>query len=348
MDNKPLIVRVLGGEVVERPPVWLMRQAGRYMEEYREVKSRFSFLEICRNSELAFEVSMQPIKAFDVDAAIVFADILLPLEGMGFEIDFRPGPVVSNPIASPSDLDRIAIGLGSVGDQVSQTVSLLSKELKTEGLPAEDQKAVIGFAGAPWTMACYAIERGPFKHFESAVIFARRYPEAMRDLLDKITKVTIDYLMQQYRAGADFVQLFDSWAGILAQDDYREICLSHLTTIVSALQDAGCPCVLFVGNGGHLLDVVREVGARAVSLDWRVSLSEARRRLGREVILQGNLDPSLLYLPSQSLRKRVREFLGEWPERSNLIVNLGHGVLQTTPPENVRVFVDEVKRGWGV
>ena len=341
----PLLVRTIRGEKVERPPVWLMRQAGRYLEEYRAIKTKHSFLEMCRSPELAFEVSMQPIRIFAPDAAIVFADILLPAQCLGIEVTFAPGPKVMNPIKTVDDLRSLKSDSpkGALSF-VSETIRALRSEL--EQLDPHERKAVLGFAGAPWTMACYLLDQGPFKHFEQTVIFAKEHPKAFAKFLDQVAALTEEYLLCQVEAGADAVQLFESWGGILPLEDYRRFALPAAERIVSTLRRKGVPVIFYMNGSSHLLPAMQESGASCISIDSRTSLQQAREVLDHDMALQGNLDPTDLFLPKDEIFLRTREMIAQVPEKQRYIVNLGHGILQTTPRESVRTFIEAVKVGW--
>ena len=313
-----------------------MRQAGRYLKEYREIKKSYSFLQMCRSSDIAAEVTMQPLDIFDVDAAIVFADILLPLEGMGFEIDFNPGPLVGNAISHPQDIENLRSDAGAAIRFVPEAIEKIKRSLSVTN------KSVIGFGGAPFTMACYAINQGGYKHFAKTIIFAKEHPAAYSQFLDKISDVTIEYLNAQLQAGADVVQLFDSWAGNLSTEDYKKYALPYVQKIVSSLNDKA-PLIYYAGNSGHLLSLTASSGAQCLSLDWRVNLSDARKSLKKDIAIQGNFDPSDLFLSEQKVKEKTRQMLLKAESKTRYIANLGHGVLIHTPRESVRAFVDEVK-----
>lgn len=308
--TQPLVLRALHHESVERPPVWLMRQAGRYLTEYQNLKSRHSFLEMCKTTELALEVSLQPVRILDVDAAIVFSDILLPLEALGISIDFTPGPVIHNPIRTPADAAALhRKSLSAAVYPVYETLSLLRSELDVQ------QKAVIGFSGAPWTLACYMIEQGPHKHFQGTVIFAKQHRQ-VHDLLGRITEVIAEYVVAQVAAGAQVIQLFDTWAGILAPDDYREFALPYCQQIFALLK--GSPTVLYINGSAHLLSEMAGSGASCLSLDWRTPLADVEAQLPAELALQGNLDlPCFLPRKTSSGRKPRKWY---WPWRGALVM----------------------------
>lgn len=339
MDNDSLLLQALNFKSLIRPPVWLMRQAGRYMSEYRDLKSKHSFLELCHTPALAVEVTMQPIRYLNVDAAIIFSDILIPLQGMGFLIDFNPGPQVANPIMCPDDLKRCVVPEQDPNGFVYEAISQAKNELLE--LPQHPHKALLGFAGAPWTLTCYAIGRGPYKHFESAQIFAVEHPTTFHTFQEKLSAVVGEYLTSQLRAGADVVQLFDSWGGNLSVAEYRRFSLPYIQQIVQQVHAKNGKLVLYVGNSNHLLETLRESGADAISVDWRVSLADARRRLGDGIAVQGNYDPTLLFGGPEEVRARTKAMLLGAP-RVGYIANLGHGILQTTPPENARAFVETI------
>lgn len=336
----PTMIRALNGEELERPPVWLMRQAGRYLAEYQEIKAKHSFLEMCRTPELALEVSLQPLRLFDMDAAIVFADILLPLESMGMKIDFNPGPKVERPLKTRSDIESLTLS------DPSRTLHYVMKTIKELRQTLAPEKTVIGFAGAPWTMACYILEQGPFKHFHGTQVFANEDPVAIHELLKKITQCTIDYLLAQYESGADVVQLFDSWAGNLSLEDYRRFALPYTQQIFAALKKTSRPSILYVNGSSHLLPAMCESGANCLSVDWRTSLAQAQSSFGERGSIQGNFDPSHLFGSVDEVAERTAQMLNSVKSRVGYIANLGHGVLQHTPRENVKAFVDGVKRGW--
>lgn len=339
MNNRPLLVQALNREPLARPPVWLMRQAGRYQASYRAIKSRHSFLEICRDADIAYEVSMLPINEFDMDAAIVFADILLPLEGLGVTIDFAPGPHIANPIQKPEDMENLVVSEYDAYSVVPKVISRLKDTLSC----GESPKAVLGFAGAPWTLACYLIDHGPYKGFQGVPVFAEKHPQAMQTLLDQLTTTTIGYLAAQIAGGADAVQIFDTWGGLLDEESYRRFSLPYITRIINAVQTANTPVILYVNGSNHLLETMEESGARCISLDWRTEPSEALARLKAETVVQGNLDPVSLFAPPALREQKVRSMLESFSARPGYIANLGHGILQETPESAVLELINQVK-----
>lgn len=329
----PLLIKALQGQAIPRPPVWLMRQAGRYMKEYRELKERYSFLELCKIPDLAVEVSLQPIKFLDPDAAIIFSDILIPLETLGFDIDFNPGPIVANPIRTSTDITQIKIS-SSDTNPTAKSISLLKKELASD-------KALLGFAGSPWTLACYLIDQGPYKGFLGTKVFANKNPEAMLKLLDLLSDVIADYLLSQISAGADAVQVFDSWGGILSEEEYKTYSLPYLEKIFEKLKST--QTILYTNGGDHLLKQIRTLPVSCISIDWRTSINRAEDLLGNKFAIQGNLDPTKLFKTSNDVAFETSEMLKKLDRKTSYIANLGHGILPGTPPENVKVFVDTVK-----
>ncbi len=343
------MLRVLtGGGVTaaesNRPPVWIMRQAGRYMAEYRAVKEKHSFLEICRSPELAVQVSLQPLHYLDVDAAIIFSDILIPAALVGLEVDFNPGPVVKNPLRTQQDLQGLKRTDLSAVDFLGKAISQLRKYLNEES--RSEPRALLGFAGAPWTMLCYLLDQKPYKHFERSQIVAREHPQAVHTFLELMTDLLTDYLLMQVEAGADAVQLFDTWAGNLSVSDYRQFAAPYTAKIFDRLKTNGVPTILYVNNSNHLLEAMAETSPTCISLDWRSGLGGARRRIPQPIKLQGNLDPTQLFGTVEEVEARTSEMLNSITDRAGYIANLGHGILQTTPPENALTFVKRVKEGW--
>lgn len=320
-------------------PVWLMRQAGRYMPEYRELRTRHSILEIIGAPELAVEVTLQPVNAFPVDAAIIFSDILPLLRGMGLSLEFvaGDGPRIGNPVRSPADVDRLAVPPAE--ENVASTleaVRLASAELTPRGVP------LIGFAGAPFTLACYAIEGGGSRQFETAKAFMYEHPAAWGRLMRKLSTLVADSLTAQARAGASALQLFDSWAGVLSAADYERYVSPYMTSVCEAVAATGAPLISFSTGTGGYLGTVAATGGDVIGVDWRVPLDVAWRQVGDRAIM-GNLDPVLLKAPWRELRAQADDVLDRAAGRPGHIFNLGHGVLQHTPPENVRRLVEHVR-----
>ncbi|HTQ07745.1 MAG TPA: uroporphyrinogen decarboxylase [Polyangiaceae bacterium] len=332
-------LRACRREPVDATPVWFMRQAGRYMAEYRKVREKHTLLEICRTPELALEVTLQPLRAFEVDAAILFADILLPLEPMGapFEFAAGEGPVIHAPVRDRAAVENLRLFEPEEGlPHVLQAIRLLRREL-------DGKTPLIGFAGAPFTLASYLVEGGKSSHFMRVKRFMYDEPEAFGALMHKLAEVVRRYLHAQIDAGAQAVQLFDSWVGCLSPRDYREWVLPHVRHVLASLAPRGVPVIHFGTDTGALLELQREAGGSVIGVDWRTPLDEARRRLGDGVALQGNLDPILLFAPRPLLQKRVDEVLAAAP-RSGHVFNLGHGILPETNPDAVRFVAEHVHR----
>lgn len=323
---------------VDATPVWFMRQAGRYMPEYRAVREKFSLLEIIERPELAAEVAMQPVHAHSVDAAILFADILLPLIPMGLKLEFvkGEGPQISNPVRSSQDVE--ALGKPNAGTDlghVMEAIQIMRRELPEE-IP------LIGFAGAPFTMASYAVEGGPSNDHRQVKSMMYAQPMLWHTLMEKLSNVLIDYLLAQIDAGAQAVQLFDSWVGVLSPQDYRRFALPYSQRVLSAATERGVPVIHFGTNTATLLVDLKAAGGTVIGLDWRVPLDQGWAQLGANVAVQGNLDPAVLFAPLPELKNQVRDVLDRAQGRVGHIFNLGHGILTDTPVENVRAVVEMV------
>src|SRR5882724_2802273 len=318
-------------------PIWLMRQAGRYLAEYRTMRERWGFLELCKNPQAAAEVTLQPVERLGVDAAILFADILLVLEPLGVGLEFveGEGPRISRPIRSAADVAALpTVDVGEAVGVVFETVRLARKALA-------DRVPLIGFAGAPFTLASYLIEGGPSREFLLTKTFMRREPEAWAAMMTRLADVTADYLNGQIGAGVQAVQLFDSWVGALSPADYRTYVLPHSRRVMQALRP-GVPVIHFgVGTGG-LLPAMKEAGGDVIGLDWRVELGPTWARLGHDVAVQGNLDPAVLLADVPAIRRAAREILDAAAGRPGHVFNLGHGIHKETPVEHVKALVDIV------
>ena len=335
-----LFLRACKGEATERVPVWFMRQAGRSLPEYRAVRERHSILEVCRTPELAVEVTLQPVRRLGVDAAILFSDIVVPLQAMGVELDIAPGvgPVIESPVRSAGDVDRLRPlepedGLPFVLEAVRSLVEQLDVPL-------------IGFAGAPFTLACYLVEGGPSKDHARTKALMTSEPATWHELMDRLAEAILAYLRAQVEAGASAIQLFDSWAGSLAPRDYAAYVAPAVTRILGGLAEPGVPRIHFGVGTGELLELMTGAGADVMGIDWRVPLDRARARLGDDVVLQGNLDPALCLAPFEVVRERAHEILEETGGRRH-VFNLGHGVLPATDPDTLARLVEEVHR-WRV
>ncbi len=328
------------GEKTDYTPVWLMRQAGRYLPEYMAVRNKVTFLELCKTPELAAEVTIQPIDILGVDAAILFSDILIPLEAMGLELQFHEnrGPVFPTPVRTAADVERLIVPEPKEHlNFVLDTIRLLRRELA-------NKVPLIGFSGAPFTLATYLIEGGSSKVFWETKKMMYQAPELYTKLLDKITDCTILYLRAQAEAGAQALQIFDSWAGALGPEDFGRFALPYVQRIIAAIRDTGVPIIYFANNGATLLEQSLTSGADVLGLDWRINMADAVRRVEGKVSLQGNLDPVALLLPKPELEKRVAAVLEGAKGARGHIFNLGHGINPPTPPEQAKFFVEAVHR----
>jgi uroporphyrinogen decarboxylase len=332
VSGSPLFLRAVRGESTARAPIWIMRQAGRYLPEYRELKSRSSFLEMTRTPELACEITMQPMRRFPLDAAIIFSDIMTPLEALGVEIEFKPGPHIVHPLRTVE-----AIGKLEVADEIAPYVGRALQLVRAE---LDPERALIGFAGAPLTLAAYLIEGGGSKEFETFRQFLRAQPRAMHELLHKLTELTIRYLQMQIESGAQAVQLFDSWAGLHDEHTYREFGIPYYKRILSALAGSGAARIFFALGASHLLESIAELPAEAIGVDWRTDLRIARAALpGRA--LQGNLDPAFLYAELPVLGHEALRVLESGLGGAH-VFNLGHGIWPSTPIPAVEHLIDVV------
>jgi uroporphyrinogen decarboxylase len=333
-------LRACAGLPVERTPVWLLRQAGRYQPEYRALREQHSMLEIIRSPELSAQVTLLPVDAFGVDAAIVFSDILPPLVGMGLELEFAAGegPVIRNPLRSARDADLL--GTPPAEETMAGTlgaIPLVRRELESRDVP------VIGFAGAPFTLASYAIEGGTSRDFTRTKAFMLSEPAAWRRLLTKLVTVQADYLLAQARAGAQALQVFDSWAGrALGREDYLRYVAPHNRELYAAVARAGVPVINFSLGVGAYLEDAAACGGDVVGLDWTLPLDEAWARVGFERPVQGNLDPASLLAPWRELSARIDDVLERAAGRPGHVFNVGHGLVPQTPVDNVRRLVEHV------
>jgi len=328
-----LLLKALRGEAVERPPVWMFRQAGRYLPEYHTIRNTTDFLGLCRSPDLAAEVTLQPLRRFGFDASIVFNDILVPPAAMGLDLDFikGQGPKFADPVRDPSDLARLRVP--SVERDMPHVLETIRQLVARIDVP------LFGFAGAPFTLAAYMIEGGGSKNFVHIKRFMWQHPEAFGRLLDMLTQTVNAYLRAQVEAGAAAVVLFDTWGGILGPEDWRRWSLPFAQR---ALEGVPGPRVYFTKDSSPFLPWLKETGADALALDWRVELAAAREVLGDTPIM-GNLDPVALHAPTPEIRRRVRRIIQAAGPRGH-IFNLGHGILPTTPIEGVDAVVDEVRR----
>jgi|SRR6188768_808271 len=329
-------LRACRREPVDCTPVWFMRQAGRYMQEYRDIRQHHTLLEICRHAELCTEVTLQPVRAHHVDAAILFADILLPLEPMGAPFEFAKGegPVVHNPVRSVADVQRLRVCDPEEGlDYVLNAIRMIRREL-------DGKTPLIGFAGAPFTLASYLIEGGKSSQYVRTKQFMFSEPAAWDELMHKLAEVTRRYLRAQIEAGAQAVQLFDSWVGSLSPQDYQERVLPHVTYILKDVEKTGVPVIHFGTGTSSLLELQKSAGGTVMGVDYRCTLSEAHRRLGDSVAYQGNLEPMLLLAPWDVLSARALAVIEEGKQLPGHVFNLGHGIVPEVNPAVVTRLVE--------
>lgn len=323
---------------VDRTPVWFMRQAGRYMPQYRKIRKSHPILEICKTPRLAAEVTQQPIDALDVDAAIIFADLLLPLEPMGLKLEFvqGDGPKIENPIRSAADVARLSISNTADLNYVGEAIALAGKNLS-------DRVPIVGFVGAPFTLASYMIEGGGSRNYAATKDLMWREPAVWRTLMEKIVQVITPYAASQVLNGAAAIQVFDSWVGVLAPDDYERHVLPYSELLIRQIQSTTVPVIHFGTANGTFLELFHSAGGDVLGLDWRVRLDEAWDRIGNPSAVQGNLDPIALLAPLPELRRKVENILSQAGGRPGHIFNLGHGIIPQTPVDNVKAVVEMVR-----
>jgi uroporphyrinogen decarboxylase len=332
-------VRACKALPVDRTPVWFMRQAGRYMAEYRAVRKQHSLIEICKQPALAAEVTITAAETLGVDAAIIFADLLLPLEVMGlpFRFEAGEGPVIEKPIRTKEDIARLRTDRAAELGYVSEAIRLVCKHFG-------DRLPMIGFCGAPFTLASYMIEGGGSRNYIHTKKMMYSSSAAWHELMQKLVAVTSEYAAEQVRAGADTIQIFDSWVGCLSVEDYRRYVLAHVTDLVKRLQQTGVPIIYFGTDSATLLPSMKESGAEVVGLDWRIPLDEGWRQMNFQGAVQGNLDPVLLFADWKEIQPRAEDILRRAAGRPGHIFNLGHGILPETPVENVKRLCEFVQQ----
>ncbi|PIX09558.1 MAG: uroporphyrinogen decarboxylase [Flavobacteriaceae bacterium CG_4_8_14_3_um_filter_34_10] len=333
-----LFLRALKGETVDRPPVWMMRQAGRFLPEFRAIKEKYDFFTRCQTPELASEITVQPIRRLGMDAAILFSDILVIPQAMLIEVEMKPGlgPWLPNPIRSQKDVDRVIV------PDINESLGYVMEAIKMAKEKLNNEIPLIGFAGSPWTILCYCVQGQGSKNFDIAKEFCFTHPLAAHDLLQKITDTTIAYLKEKVKAGVDAVQVFDSWGGMLSPTDYQEFSWRYMQQIIDALKDES-PVIAFGKGCWFALDVMAKSGAAALGVDWTCSPKNARYLTGGKITLQGNLDPARLFSSPADIKKMVTQMINEFG-KDRYIVNLGHGILPNIPMENAKAFIDAVKK----
>ena len=340
--SEPALVQAARMKQTERTPVWFMRQAGRVLPEYRKVRSSYGLLEICRQPELAATVTLQPVERFDVDAAVIFADIVTPLVGVGVDLKIveQVGPVIASPVRSRSDLERFR------QLEPDQDLPYLLEALRLVRAELPQEKALIGFSGAPFTLATYLIEGGPSRNYATTKSLMYSQPDLWHELMNRLSAMIIGYLLAQARAGAQVLQLFDSWVGWLSRRDYLDYVFPYTGKIIRSVKGGGAPVVHFATGAGGLNKIIKDGGADVVGLDWRIPLDEAWESLG-DVAVQGNLDPAVLLAPPAVVQDQTRDVLERAGGRPGHIFNLGHGFLPQTPLDSIFQVIDCV-REWNV
>ena len=338
MIKNDLFIRALKGEVVSRPPVWMMRQAGRYLPDFMKLKNKYDFFTRCQTPELATEITLMPINQLGPDAAILFSDILVVLQAMNINVEMKDGvgPWIQNPIKTKKDLSNIVV------PNIHEKLGYVLDAIKMTQIELNNSIPLIGFAGSPWTLLCYAIQGQGSKTFDKAKAFCFEQPELAHEFLQKITDTTILYLKEKVAAGVDTVQLFDSWGGLLSPEDYDQFSWYYLQQIVTELKKI-TPVIVFGKGCWFALNKMSKSGASALGIDWTCSAQNARYLSGGNITLQGNFDPSRLLSPIPEIKKQVNQMINEFG-KDRYIVNLGHGILPNIPVSHAKAFIDSVKQ----
>jgi uroporphyrinogen decarboxylase len=335
-----LFLRACKREPTERTPVWMMRQAGRYLPEYRAIRAKVDFLTLCKTPELASEVSIQPVDILGVDACIIFSDILVVPEAMGMKLfveEGKGGPRFDNPIRTRADIDKLAV------PDPNRELKYVMDALRLTRKNLNNRVPLIGFAGSPWTLATYMVEGKGSKNFRAMKELIYSHPNDAHILLDKLARTVAAYLSAKIEAGAQAVQLFDTWGGILPPDEFREFSLRYIEQVLTLLKRNGAPTIVFCKDCSHSLEAIADTGCDVVGLDWSIDIAKARMLVGSYAALQGNLDPTMLYAPSERIREGVKKILANYGKGSGHIFNLGHGILPDIPVEHAKAFVQAVK-----
>lgn len=335
-----LFIRACRRQTTPRAPIWLMRQAGRYQPEFREVRAKYGFLELCKNSQKAAEVTVMAVEMLNVDAAIIFADILLLIDALGCGLEYvkGEGPVIHKPIHTFDDVAALP------DIDVAESLSYVYEALRLTANQLPKHIPLIGFAGAPFTLASYLIEGGSSKNFEKTKALMYSQPETWHQLMDRIVDLTAKYLQHQVTAGADALQLFDSWVGCLSPTDYRRFVLPHSTKLIDTIS-GDVPIIHFGTNTATLLADMKEAGGDVIGLDWRIPLDQGWAKVGHNTAVQGNLDPTVLLGTKEEIKLQAQRVLKEAAGKPGHIFNLGHGILPPTPIENVKYLVEVVRNG---
>ncbi|MFN8574165.1 MAG: uroporphyrinogen decarboxylase [Gemmatimonadaceae bacterium] len=330
-----LLLDALRGEATPRRPMWVMRQAGRYLPEYRALREKHTFEQLSSSAELSAEVTLQPLARFPLDAAIIFADLMSPIGALGLDVRFDPGPVLSRPVRTAADVDALRTPKADeIAPEVSQALRLVRRALP-------EDVALLGFAGAPWSLAAYLVQGRGNPGFPALRALMARDAGLLHALLERLTNLVVQYLAAQAQAGADAVQIFDTWAGVLSASDWTRHVRPHLLRLVQETKALGIPRILFLQDASHLVDQYLALPAEALAVDWREDLADLRSKVGVSRPLQGNLDPAILLAGPEATARAARELLSRVPARAH-IVNLGHGIMPETPIDSVHALVDAV------
>jgi uroporphyrinogen decarboxylase len=333
--GRDLFLDAIACRPTSRRPLWVMRQAGRYLPEYRALRERHTFEELSGSAELSAQVTLQPLARFPLDAAIIFADLMTPVEALGIEVKFAPGPVLSRPVRTAADVAALrSPARGEIAPHMMQAIRTVKEELKGE-------RALLGFAGSPWSIAAYLVQGRGSPGFPALRTLAAADPRTLDALLSKLTDLVIEYVHAQFEAGADAVQLFDTWAGVLSLDSWTRLVRPHIARFLEATRGAGRPRILFVQDASHLVPAYAGLPSEALAVDWREDLAALRRSVGANKALQGNLDPAILVAGPEATRRAARSLLASVPPRGH-IVNLGHGITPEAPIESVQALVEAV------
>ncbi len=341
MEND-LFLKACNLEKTPRTPVWLMRQAGRYMEEYQEIREKYSFLEMCKNPKVAAKITIQPVDKLQVDAAILFSDILIPIEAMGIKIEFQEtiGPVILNPVRNSREVESLKI------PEPEEDIPFVEESIKLALKHLEERVPLIGFSGAPFTLASYMVEGEGSRNYENLKVMMWKDTNTYNKLMNKLSDTIVKYLNYQIDSGVHALQLFDSWVGCLSPTDYERYVLPFTKKVIKSLKNK-VPIIYFATGASTLLELMRESGGDVIGIDWRINLDEAWKRIGYNVGIQGNLDPAILLTTKPLIKERVRDILYRAENRPGHIFNLGHGILPQTPVENVISMVKFVKK-WSI
>lgn len=336
--NDSLFIKAAFSKPTERPPVWMMRQAGRFMKEYWDIKNKYSFLEMCKTPEIAADVTMLPVDLLGIDAAILFSDILVTAEAMGGDLSFTQGvgPQFSNPVRSEADVDKLETEVVHKLQYVADAIKVIQQRLNGS-IP------LIGFAGAPFTVMSYLVEGGSSRDFKLAKLFMHNQPELAHKLLAKIASVTAGYLNLQIAAGVNAVQIFDSWAQALAWDDYKEFSHRYITEIIGKLNRKDIPVISFCKGSSVFAPLMAETKPDVISIDWNADLLDIKKRLPAGIAVQGNLDPHILYADKKVIKERIYRLFDRMNGENGFIFNLGHGIMPDIPFEHVKYAVDVIK-----